>query len=68
MQNENYYKFLITEHYQANTIYLKKKYADKSFKEIYKFLELQEKEVLELQSIFYDYEENGTGASNNKTF
>lgn len=50
MQNDNYYRRLIVEYYQADTLYLKKKYKD-SFEAIYRILEKQEKDILELQGL-----------------
>lgn len=55
MQDDNYYKKLLVEYYNADTIYLKKKYKC-SFKEIYQLLEKQEKDILELQSIILELE------------
>ncbi len=55
MQNDNYYKKLLVEYYNADTIYLKKKYKC-SFKEIYQLLEKQEKDILELQGIILELE------------
>ena len=55
MQNDNYYKKLLVEYYQADTLYLKKKYK-KSFREIFKLLEEQEKNVLKLQEIILELE------------
>lgn len=55
MQTEAYYISLIKGHYNADCIYLKKKYK-KSFKEIYSILENQEKKTLELQNIVIDFE------------
>ena len=55
MQNDNYYKKLLVEYYQADTLYLKKKYKC-SFKEIYQVLEKQEKDILELQGIILELE------------
>lgn len=55
MQNDNYYKRLLVEYYNADTIYLKKKYKC-SFKEIYQLLEKQEKDILELQGIILELE------------
>ncbi len=50
MQNDNYYRRLIVQHYQADTLYLKKKYKV-SFEAIYRILEKQEKDILELQEL-----------------
>lgn len=55
MQNDNYYKKLLVDFYNADTIYLKKKYKC-SFREIYQLLEKQEKDILELQSIILELE------------
>lgn len=55
MQNDNYYKKLLIEYYNADTLYLKKKYKC-SFKEIYQVLEKQEKDILELQGIILELE------------
>jgi len=58
MRSEEYYIDLIKYHYEANHVYLKKKYK-KSYKEIYEILEKQESDTLELQQIFIDYESSG---------
>lgn len=50
MQNDNYYRRLIVQYYQADTLYLKKKYKN-SFEAIYRILEKQEKDILELQEL-----------------
>ena len=55
LQTESYYISLIKGYYNADCIYLKKKYK-KSFKEIWGILQYQEKKCLELQEIFIDYE------------
>ena len=55
MQNDNYFKRLLVEYYNADTIYLKKKYKC-SFREIYQLLEKQEKDILELQGIILELE------------
>lgn len=58
MQNDNYYKNLLIEYYQADTVYLKKKYK-LSFKEIFYLLEKQEKDILKLQSIVLELTSKG---------
>lgn len=57
MQQDKYFIRLIREYYQSNISYLRKKYSNLSFKEIFELLEKQEKQVIELQNLILEMDD-----------